>query len=257
MVRSFRVLLRQIFSTILIAVFCSGMIFILVISRIYSFHHVEETGSDILSLTVIETEGRTCVPIDDPVDVDSDRGVCRPLIEGAPIPLIKPLRTQSMTEDYIQLAATDCDCFRSRLGYYMAVDTTDEERAFPLAFSLLTYENLEQTERLLRLVYRPHNVYCIHVDRKATPEMHHGIETVAACLPNVLVARPAINVTWGKLTVVQAELMCMGYLLAHSSVQWKYFINLVARDMPLRTNEELVKILKAYNGANDIAGTRK
>ena len=247
------------FISVLIAGFCSGIIFILVTSRIYSFHHVEETGSDVMSLTVIESKNRTCVPADDPVD--SDRNVCRLLIEGAPIPLgrplIKPLRTPSMTEDYIQLAATDCDCFRSRLGYYTAVDTTDEERAFPLAFSLLTYENLEQTERLLRLVYRPHNVYCIHVDWKATPEMHHGIETVAACLPNVLVARPAINVIWGEITVVQAELMCMGSLLAYSSVQWKYFVNLVARDMPLRTNEEFVKILKAYNGANDIAGTRK
>ncbi len=42
---------------------------------------------------------------------------------------------------------------------------TLEERGFPLAFSVLLYEEAEQAERLLRAVYRPHNVYCIHVDR--------------------------------------------------------------------------------------------
>jgi len=86
--------------------------------------------------------------------------------------------------------------------------------------------------------------------------MHRGIEAVASCLPNVMIARPAMNVIWGEITVVQAEMSCMGYLLAHPGVQWKYFINLVARDLPLRTNEELVKILKAYDGANDIHGSR-
>jgi len=28
--------------------------------------------------------------------------------------------------------------------------------------------------------------------------------------------------------------------LVHSSVQWKYFINLVGRDFPLRTNEKML-----------------
>jgi len=71
-----------------------------------------------------------------------------------------------------------------------------------------------------------------------------------------LVARPSVNVTWGEISVVHAELLCIGYLLAHPGVEWKYYINLVARDMPLRTNEELVEILSAYQGANDVDGTR-
>jgi len=187
-----------------------------------------------------------------------DRKICRPLLQGDERALNRSVNAPPMTVDeYIELATADCHCFRSRLGYFTAADTTPEERAFPIAFSLLTYENLEQTERLPRLVYRPNNLYCIHVDLKSKPKMHRGVEAVAACLPNVMIARPSINVTWGEITVVQAEMLCMGYLLAHSGVQWKYFINLVARDFPLRTNEELVKILKAYDGANDIEGTRK
>ncbi|XP_069115830.1 beta-1,3-galactosyl-O-glycosyl-glycoprotein beta-1,6-N-acetylglucosaminyltransferase-like isoform X2 [Argopecten irradians] len=36
---------------------------------------------------------------------------------------------------------------------------------------------------------------------------------------------------------------------------WKYFINLTGQEFPLRTNAELVKILKLYNGTNDVSGT--
>jgi len=233
----------------------------IVSSRNSYFHDLEESRTDLMQLTVIEAETPACAPAKNPTNADTERKLCRPLLNGNKIKLGQPVFEQPhaplAADDYIKLAKSDCNCFRSRLGYFTPAYTSAEERAFPIAFSLLTYENLEQTERLLRLIYRPHNVYCIHVDRKSPDEMHRGIEAVASCLPNVVVARPAVNVTWGEITVVQAEMLCMGYLLAHPGVQWRYFINLVARDLPLRTNEELVKILKTYNGANDILGTRK
>ena len=252
---------RQFTVCFLAAVFCTATTFLVVFVRNAPVRDLEQPQTDAVRLTVIQAEGRTCVPADDVVNVDIDRRICRPLLEGAARPLgepvvVRPHTPSTTADDYVQLATTDCDCFRSSLGYFTAMDTSAEERAFPIAFTLLTYENLEQTERLLRLVYRPHNVYCIHVDRKSDLAMHRGMEAMAGCLPNVMIARPAINVTWGEITVVQAEMLCMGYLLAHS-VRWKYLINLVSRDMPLRTNEELVKILKAYGGANDIDGTRK
>ncbi|KAJ8315951.1 hypothetical protein KUTeg_005965 [Tegillarca granosa] len=39
--------------------------------------------------------------------------------------------------------------------------------------------------------------------------------------------------------------------------KWKYFIKLTSQEYPLRTNYELVKILKVYDGANDVEGTIK
>ena len=39
---------------------------------------------------------------------------------------------------------------------------TEFERRFPIAFSILTYDNVEQFERFFRVIYRPQNVYCIH-----------------------------------------------------------------------------------------------
>jgi len=114
--------------------------------------------------------------------------------------------------------------------------------------------DVEQTERLLRLIYRPHNVYCIHVDAKSTAELRHSLETIASCLDNVFLATPPVDVRWGKVSIVHAEMLCMKQLLDYPA--WKYFINLVGRDFPLRTNRELVKILTAYNGSNDVDGSR-
>ena len=188
-------------------------------------------------------------------DDDADWHICQPLITGDYRSKTRPNTTFISATEYFW-RAENCNCFRSDLDYFVSPeDTTDEERRFPIAFSLLTYENLEQTERLLRLIYRPHNIYCIHVDAKSSAEVRDGLDAIAACLDNVFIAKPAISTDWGKISIVHAELLCMRLLLVIRK-RWKYFINLVGRDFPLRTNYELVKILQAYDGANDVDGTR-
>jgi len=82
------------------------------------------------------------------------------------------------------------------------------------------------------------------------------MESIANCFDNVFIAQPAVTVDWGTISIVHAELLCMRQLLDLYK-RWKYFINLVGRDFPLRTNYELVRILQAYNGANDVEGTRQ
>jgi len=145
----------------------------------------------------IEAASRTCGPADDRTEAaDTDRAICRALLTMPPTsPVAERLAAaRCMTSaDLVRLATTDCGCLRRRRGYYTPADTTPAERAFPLAFSLLAYENLRQTERLLRLVYRPHNAYCIHVDRKAGAAMHAGVEALAACLPNVVIGQSLIS----------------------------------------------------------------
>jgi len=190
-----------------------------------------------------------------PPDSDEDhyRHDCQPALEGKKGPRYR--QTIIAPEEYLE-RAKNCGCFRSDLGYFVSPeDTTDDERRFPIAFSLLTYENMEQTERLLRLIYRPHNVYCIHVDAKSPTEFSRGLKAIANCFDNVFIAHPPVDVNWGKVSIVDAEILCMRQLLKYSG--WKYFINLVGRDFPLRTNLELVKILSAYNGSNDVDGSRR
>jgi len=40
----------------------------------------------------------------------------------------------------------------------------------------------------------------------------------------------------------------------NSDIKWKYLINTAGLAFPLRTVEETAKILRAYNGANDVEG---
>jgi len=186
---------------------------------------------------------------------DIDRVICRPLLAGNTSSTARPGWTDISLTEYLR-RADNCDCFRSVFGYFASPeDTTEEERQFPIAFSLLAYENLEQTERLLRMIYRPHNVYCIHVDAKAWEEMHQGMIAISNCFDNVFLAKPPVKISWGKISIVHAEILCMRQLL-DTHKRWKYFINLVGRDLPLRTNYELVRILQAYDGANDVQASR-
>lgn len=148
----------------------------------------------------------------------------------------------------------DCGHFISSRGY-ITDSLSDEEKHFPIAYSILVYKSPEQFEFLLRAIYRPQNVYCVHVDKKTHPNVFNGFKCITRCFPNVFLTSKRYSVNWGKIGVLLPEIECMRNLLSFST--WKYFINLTGQEFPLRTNYELVKILKIYNGSNDAEGTIK
>lgn len=148
----------------------------------------------------------------------------------------------------------DCGHFISSRGY-ITDSLSEEEKHFPIAYSILVYKSPEQFEFLLRAIYRPQNVYCVHVDKKTPPNVFNGFKCITRCFPNVFLASKRYSVNWGKIGVLLPEIECMRNLLSFST--WKYFINLTGQEFPLRTNYELVKILKIYNGSNDAEGTIK
>jgi len=106
----------------------------------------------------------------------------------------------------------------------------------------------------LRLIYRPHNLYCIHADAKSSASVRRAMRAIASCFSNVFVASKSIDVHWAEFSLLEAELICLRELFERPE-HWQYYMNLVGRDFPLRTNRELVKILKAYNGSNDVDGS--
>ena len=157
----------------------------------------------------------------------------------------KPL----LPSDYLSLTA-NCTSFRLKSGY-SAVRTDDDEKSFPLAFTIRMHESVEQAERLLRAIYRPHNVYCIHIDRKSPSSVHTAMAAIVSCLPNVHLALRFIDYGYGTYSPVEADLICMKDLI-RSPVQWKYLLNMAGTEFPLKTNKEIVTILKYLNGTNDV-----
>ncbi|XP_059176600.1 LOW QUALITY PROTEIN: beta-1,3-galactosyl-O-glycosyl-glycoprotein beta-1,6-N-acetylglucosaminyltransferase-like [Physella acuta] len=148
----------------------------------------------------------------------------------------------------------NCDVFKNARGY-VTCPMTREEEEFPIAFSLVVYKDVEMVERLLRAIYRPQNYYCIHIDAKSDQDFFLAISGIAECFTNVFVSTQRVDVQWGEFSVLEPELLCMKQLWRYT--KWKYFINLTGQEFPLKTNAQLVKILKAYNGANDVESTVK
>lgn len=61
----------------------------------------------------------------------------------------------------------------------------------------------------------------------------------------------AVNVVYAAWPRVQADLNCMADLY-NASTKWKYFINLCGQDFPLKTNLEIVQMLRSMKGRNSL-----
>ena len=131
---------------------------------------------------------------------------------------------------------------------------SQEEVDFPIAFVLLVHTNPLQVVRLLRAIYRPHNLYCIHPDAKQSAHFISVFRKLAACLPNVIVASELQEVYWGYHTMMDGELTCMQDLLQFEGHRWKYVINIGGQELPLKTNREMVGVLRAMEGASGVHG---
>ncbi|XP_074523936.1 beta-1,3-galactosyl-O-glycosyl-glycoprotein beta-1,6-N-acetylglucosaminyltransferase 4-like [Halichoeres trimaculatus] len=154
---------------------------------------------------------------------------------------------QHTDESLFQLTL-DCPKFIRARGYD-DVCVSKEERDFPIAYSMVVHKYAWMVERLVRAIYSPANIYCIHYDEKSPDHFKSAIEGFVRCLPNVFIASKREIVYYAEFSRVQADLNCIDDLLK-SDVNWKYLINLCGQDFPLRTNKELVSGLKNLKGSN-------
>lgn len=110
---------------------------------------------------------------------------------------------------------------------------------------------MQNFERLLRAIYAPQNIYCVHLDRKSQGSVFSAIENIVSCFPNVFLVSKPVNVVYAAWPRVQADLNCMADLY-NANTKWKYFINLCGQDFPLKTNLEMVRMLQGLRGDNSL-----
>ncbi|CAF4248711.1 unnamed protein product [Rotaria sp. Silwood2] len=162
----------------------------------------------------------------------------------------------SISDQKYNITKEQCSIYRSeRFNQKFHNEDTNINRQFPLAFSILMYENVEQFERLLRLIYRPQNFYCVHVDNDAPANVLQAVKSIVQCFDNVILASKQEKVLYATFSRLQADLNCMYDLIRYPS--WRYLLNIANTELPLKTNSELVKILSIYRGYNDIEGRWK
>ncbi|XP_004713895.1 beta-1,3-galactosyl-O-glycosyl-glycoprotein beta-1,6-N-acetylglucosaminyltransferase [Echinops telfairi] len=158
-------------------------------------------------------------------------------------------RPRLTTFDYIRMTR-DCASFIKRRKY-LVEHLSQEEAAFPIAYSIVVHHKIEMFDRLLRAIYTPQNVYCVHVDRKSEESFLAAVSGIASCFGNVFVASKLENVVYASWSRVQADLNCMKDLYGMGA-DWKYLINLCGMDFPIKTNLEIVQKLRSLRGQNSL-----
>ena len=153
-------------------------------------------------------------------------------------------------EDFKQDIA-NCSMLKESFSHNLY--NSELEKSFPMAFTFVVYNSPQQVLRLLRLLYRPQNTYCIHPDVKSPYKA--VFESIAGCFDNIIVPSKLENVIWGYYTILAAQMNCMQDLLnyrATSVHKWKFVINLCGKELPLVTNREMVSRLLKLNGSSSI-----
>ncbi|XP_036385265.1 beta-1,3-galactosyl-O-glycosyl-glycoprotein beta-1,6-N-acetylglucosaminyltransferase 4-like [Megalops cyprinoides] len=184
---------------------------------------------------------------------------CTAIYQMDPVEIGKSLEIRrkdivDVEDENILSLTSDCPRYVESRGY-AHLPLSNEERDFPLAYSLVVHKHASMVERILRAVYMPHNVYCIHYDLKSSKNFKAAMENLASCFPNVFIASKLESVQYANITRLNADLNCLSDLL-RSEVKWKYVINLCGQDFPLRSNYELVMELKKLQGANMLESSR-
>ena len=135
-------------------------------------------------------------------------------------------------------------------NFYISQDEID----FPIAYEMLIYYHKNrflQALNLLKFIYRPHNIYCIHIDKGSPQWWINSIKSFTSCLPNVFVAKKLVKIYYGSVSILDAHLSCLSELLTVTT-QWKYVLTLHSPEIPLITNRDIVKKLMELKGNNII-----
>ncbi|XP_073666418.1 N-acetyllactosaminide beta-1,6-N-acetylglucosaminyl-transferase isoform X11 [Tursiops truncatus] len=138
-------------------------------------------------------------------------------------------------------------------NHYIVKPLSKDEAEFPLAYVMVIHKDFDTFERLFRAIYMPQNVYCVHVDEKATSAFKDSVGRLLSCFANAFLASKRESVVYAGISRLQADLNCLQDLI-DSEVPWKYAINTCGQDFPLKTNREIVQYIKGFKGKNITPG---
>ncbi|XP_053172085.1 beta-1,3-galactosyl-O-glycosyl-glycoprotein beta-1,6-N-acetylglucosaminyltransferase 7 [Scomber japonicus] len=146
-------------------------------------------------------------------------------------------------ENYILNSHVECSNLTRDL-HFITRPLSLEEEDYPLAFIVTVHKELELFVRLLRAIYMPQNVYCIHVDAKAPSEYQAAVRKLVSCFENTFLSSRSETVTYAGFSRLQADLNCMKDLV-RSKIGWRKVVNLCGQDFPVKTNLELVQYMQS------------
>ncbi|XP_022092486.1 xylosyltransferase 1-like isoform X2 [Acanthaster planci] len=108
---------------------------------------------------------------------------------------------------------------------------------------------LRQVRRLIRLLFHTNHYFYIHVDSRSN-YLHRELAKIAQRFRNIRLTSWQLPTIWGGASLLQVYLRCIEDLLNMEDWEWDFFINLSESDMPIRTNDHLVRFLTRYRKYN-------
>lgn len=101
-----------------------------------------------------------------------------------------------------------------------------------LAYSIAVSSKVEQFERLLNVLYKPNNIYCVHIDKQSSIVFKKAIQSIVDCFDNVFISTQSEHIVISGFSNLRAELNCLNDLLnltslvkSHSNLVNKRVIN--------------------------------
>ena len=179
---------------------------------------------------------------------------------------IKKKFANFLSEEQILRRTQDCGTYFSQFPVLDHLKPEAEAASeMPLALSHLIHHEVGIFEVFMALFFRPHNMHCIHIDKKASPLVRRAVEDLVACYrerfyPNdkekasnqIFVLKEADSevVFWGESSILRADIACLRQLLINdhqSSHPWKYFLNTAGSELPLRTDRWTRQMLQGLD----------
>uniref|UniRef100_A0A914WNE7 Uncharacterized protein n=1 Tax=Plectus sambesii TaxID=2011161 RepID=A0A914WNE7_9BILA len=154
-------------------------------------------------------------------------------------------------DEMLYLTSGNCSLLKKRI-HFPTEPLTEEERNFPLAYGIVVYTNAEQVVRMLSAFYWPQNLYCITYDLKAKLIFKQIMINLAEnCFDNIVMPENYYKMQWCGVGQLHATMSCVKLLDSRTDHNWRYYQYLSGFDFPIRTNFEMVQILKVFNGSTD------
>ena len=173
-----------------------------------------------------------------------------------------------LQEDHIIARTEDCNKYFETFPVLHNLQPYNQSD-FPLAFSHLVHHEIGVLEAFLALYFRPFDMHCIYIDKKATGKVRMAVDRLLRCYReqfytseekgyrHMFVHDESDNIVWGDSSILRADLSCLRQLLINDrgiKNEWKYFFNLAGSELPLKTEAWVRTMLKKLNGKSLVEG---
>uniref|UniRef100_A0A0N5BDN6 Glycosyltransferase family 92 protein n=1 Tax=Strongyloides papillosus TaxID=174720 RepID=A0A0N5BDN6_STREA len=173
---------------------------------------------------------------------------CKKLLRGDQAYVNEARQTRHKYKFVSDSFPVSCSDIQMR-GYYPNESMSKEEAEYPLAFAINVFHDYLKIEQYFLLMYAPQNQFCYAIDKKSSPDFKKKVRNLAKCFTNVHVVEKEYPMDHTGVNGNLYNYECMKLL---NGKNYKYLFILQNDDVPLKTNRELVQIMKLYNGSVDM-----